>query len=574
MMALSPGGERVAYTSRNGEDLSLVIMSLEYLGIKKTVKVEPERDPNLPDESQPPPQLRFLRWSTPNRLVYALTERVVPLPPVVGPNGAPIPNPDGPAIVSPIMATDADGRQRGTVIDARHFQETPAEARKSLADLLRTTKELQSTRAEAVRWRMPHLDILGFLPRDRDQLIVGTHGAYSVPMQHLVDIRTGNVREFGSDWPSPPGEPHVFDWFRLKVVGEQKNAAHPTIAWQDEELGRVQRELTAKFPRRVVEILDWSETRTRVLVRVTGGSDAGRVFVYQRTEDLVLEILQRAPWLSAARLNLSRFFECDAPDGARLSGYVTWPSKPRQSPSPLLVVFPSGFPGKAQPPFDPEAQVFADRGFVVVRLNHRCVAGMRNEDLNPLRAAVDRVSVDDARTALDAIATRNPNRPFDRKRVATLGRGFGGYLALRAIQLEPVAFRCAIALNAPVELRSWLHPPTAPATKAGHDIPVALIDHAGAEWKNLSVVDQAEILTNPALLLIEPGRNPTIDASTADLREKLKGPGRACEYAELEPGFAAAQPAPRAAVYRKMEEFLNLHLYGYGVKIGPAKEVQ
>src|SRR5204862_2492552 len=110
--------------------------------------------------------------------------------------------------------------------------------------------------------------------------------------------------------------------------------------------------------------------------------------------EVMLEILRRAPWLDAAKLNETRFFECAAPDGARLSGYLTWPAKRMAEPPALLVVFPSGFPGRAQPPFDPEAQVFADRGFAVVRLNHRSVAGVAAKDFTALRAAVDGVTVD------------------------------------------------------------------------------------------------------------------------------------------------------------------------------------
>ncbi len=571
MITLSPDGRRVAFTSPNGRDLSIVILTLEPPEAKRAVKVESDKERALT-------QLRYLRWATASRLVYAPLERVVPLPPVVDKAGRAQPNPDGPTVHAPIMVVDVDGKERGTLVDAHQFQETPTDARKSLADFLRTTKELQATRDEAVRWRMPHLDILGFLPRERDQLIIQTRGAYSMPMQHLVDTRTGSIREFGNEWPEPPGEPQVFDGFRLKVVGERQEAARPLTAWRDEELARMQRELEKKFPRRIVEILEWSETRSRVLFRVTGGSDAGRVFVWQRLEDIPLEILRSAPWLNAAKLHETRFFEFEGPDGARLSGYLTWPEKPRLTPPPLLVVFPSAFPGRAQPAFDPEAQIFADLGFVVARLNHRCVAGVKAGDLNVLRAAIDRVAVDDARAAIDWIAARHPQRPFDRKRVATLGRGFGGYLAVRALQLQPGAFRCGIAIDAPMDLQSWLRTSVAaagaPASKARHDIPVALIDHADADWKKLSVAEQAEALTHPVLLLVEPGRNAAVDVSTEAMRARLQGLGRPIGQVGLEPGFAAAKPAARATAYRKMEEFLNLHLHGFPVKIGPTKEVE
>ncbi|MBL9190012.1 MAG: prolyl oligopeptidase family serine peptidase [Opitutaceae bacterium] len=566
-IALSPDGHRVAYTTRTDGELEIVMMSIEPPGQKKTVAVDPDRaGAAVPAGSNPPTQLRFLRWATERRLVYAPVARVVPLPPIVDASGRSAPNPDGPTVLSPILATDADGRQRGTLVDARDFQEAPEEARRSLADFLRTPTELAARRkGEPVRWRMPHLDILGFFPRDREQLIIGTRGAYSMPLRHLVDIRNGHVQAYGEDWPAPPGEPQVYDWFLLKVVGERQPAARPTTAWQDEDLRRVQQRLEAKFPRRIVELLDWSETRARVLFRVTGGRDAGRLFVWQRMEDIALEILPRAPWLNAAKLNETRWFDCAAPDGARLSGYLTWPAQPRATPPPLLVIFPAGFPGRAQPAFDPEAQVFADLGFAVARLNHRSVAGIRPEDTAALRAGLDRMAVDDARTVLAWIATHPAQHPFDRRRVAALGRGFGGYLALRALQREPAVFRSGIALDAPLALRP---------SEAAHAIPADLIEGDGADGKAPSVLDQVEALTQPVLLLVEPGRNPAIDTATAALRAQLKGLGRSADQLDLDPGFATGQPTARATVYRKIEEFLNLHLDAHSVKIGPTKEVR
>lgn len=56
-----------------------------------------------------------------------------------------------------------------------------------------------------------------------------------------------------------------------------------------------------------------------------------------------------------------------------------------RQPTPLSVVFPSGFPVRGEPAGDPEAQIFADLGFAVVRLNHRSDAGVSAEDVTPLR---------------------------------------------------------------------------------------------------------------------------------------------------------------------------------------------
>lgn len=373
-IALSPAGQRIAYTSQSGGELELLVINLERPGPPRKLRVESAADA---DPSAPP--LRFLRWATEDRLIFAPAERIVPLPAITDRRGRSTPNPDGPAILAPICFVDADVRQEGTLIDARHFMETPANSVRTLADLLRTPMELAAsrTRDEPVRWRMPHLDIIGFDPGDRERLVIRTRGAYSPPMQHAVDIRTGHVSQFGGELPLPAGEVQVFDSYRLTVVGERREAQRPATVWHDDELQRVQQELEAKFPQRLVEILDWSESRSRVLFRVSGGRDPGRVFLFQREEDLALEVLRLAPWLNPARLHDTRFFEFNGPDGASLSGYLTWPGRPVRTPPPLLVVFPSGFPGQAQAAFDPEAQALAELGFAVARLNHRWVGAYR-----------------------------------------------------------------------------------------------------------------------------------------------------------------------------------------------------
>lgn len=498
-IALSPDGRRVAYTSRTDGPLSLVVLDVENPRKPRAFEIAPPLPAEAASLAVPPPtHLRFLRWATPNHVVLAPVERIVPLPPVVDSRGQPQPNPDGPIVLAPILALDADARQIGTLVDARDFTETPAAARRTLADLLRTPQELQATHNESVRWRMPHLDLLGFFPADRTQLVLRTHGAYSIPARHLVDIRTGDVREFGGDWTPPPGEPQIFDWHRLKVVGERTPAGRSTTVWHDDDLSRLQRQLETKFPRRHVEILDWNDTRARVLFRVTGGSDPGRVFVFQRPEDLVLEILRLAPWLARGSLHSSRSFEFSGANGAPLSGCITWPTHPRLAPPPALVIFPSNANGHAPHAFDPETQVLADLGFVVVRLNPFAPPA-------PPYPKIEHAAIDDARAALRWLAEHEPTRPFDRTRIAAFGRDRGGYDALRALQLAPEIFRCALAIDAP--------------------------------------------------------RDPALASAMATLRAQLKSLGRASAFLELDSGIQAAQPPARATLYGDIDAFLTRHLH-------------
>lgn len=569
LAALSADGQRVAYTAPAAGKLTIVMQLLEPLGPRRTVPLEPERpasalggaaspDSPAPALPLPPARLRFLRWSGPHRLVFAPVERIEPLPPVPDAAGTLRPNPDGPAIHAPIYAIDADGRHRGTLVDARHFMETPEEARQSLADLLKTPDQLVAARPAAQRvsgWRMPHLDILGFHPREPDQLIIATRGAHSVPAQHLVDTRTATVREFGGDWPAPPGPPQVFDWFRLKSVGERRAASPPSTVWHDPELARLQRELDARFPRRVVELVDWSDNRSRVLVRVTGGSDPGRLFVLQRPEETVLELTRLAPWLKPAHLHDTRPFACTAPSGAALGGYLTWPAKPRAARPPLLVVFPST-PGEPPPAWDPEAQLFADFGFAVLRLNAPplAVAAVGADATAP-----DRRAVDDAHAAVAWLAaTRSAARAFDDRRVAAFGRGVGGYLAVRAVQLRPATFHAASAIDAPLGSSAWLASP--PAERPAAPPLAAALARADSPASPVLLFGDGPRATSPA------GDSPAPRAAPPALGEHV-------ERATLDPDFAAGRPAALAAVYRRIDAFFTAHLQPAEVKIGVAREV-
>jgi pimeloyl-ACP methyl ester carboxylesterase len=187
------------------------------------------------------------------------------------------------------------------------------------------------------------------------------------------------------------------------------------------------------------------------------------------------------------------------------------------------------------------------------------------------RAAIDRIAVDDAATVIQRVAAQFPERKFDAKHVAVLGRGFGGYLAVRALQLRPEVFRAGIAIDAPMDLRSWLYPAEGPGAR---DIPRDIFTDDGSAWPKLSVRENVEGLKQPVYFLVEPTRNQAVDLSVDAVRSALTRLKRPMDSLELDSAFRLGLPVTRAFVYRKIEEFLNLHLYDYKVKIGPATEVK
>jgi dipeptidyl aminopeptidase/acylaminoacyl peptidase len=204
------------------------------------------------------------------------------------------------------------------------------------------------------------------------------------------------------------------------------------------------------------------------------------------------------------------------------------------------------------------------------------------------------VPVEDALAVIEWVASHHG---IDRRRIAAVGRGFGGYLALRALQLQPEAFRCAVAIEAPLNPNRWLEPPIeevsfGPDQSAADRGPGAMpfrppppinflkeaqrafLARAKQPAHEISVLRSAERLTKPVMLVVDPGRDQTLVAQAMDLRSRLKRTGNPAEYVEVGSGYAENIPAARARLFRQIEEFFNLNLYDYKVKVGPTKEVK
>ncbi len=392
--------------------------------------------------------------------------------------------------------------------------------------------------------------------------------------------------------PGDAGHALIFDEARGQVVGVRATGVTAFSHWTDAELAQTEHDVQRKFPGRVIELLQWDDARARFLVRAGALGEPGRYYVFQKTENLLVEVLNRGPWLPRTELNEATIFEFDTADGQHLSGYLTLPRRPRLKPSPLLIDFSHGWTNRAFPGFDREAQVLADMGFVVARVNHRGGSGFGAQHRLAIHGGIDRVPVEDAVAAIEWIARHHA---IDRRRVATIGRGLGGYLALRALQLRPDVFRCGIAIDAPLDPQNWLMPPMPPVAGPSPDrapvmtmgaipsIPPPPINFRREALRNfvergnqrgISVLRNVDQLTRPVMLIVDAPRDRLVAAQNSELRGALKRRDRVADYVEVGTGVTADLPGARAKLYRQIEGFFNLNLYDFDVKVGPLKEVK
>lgn len=384
----------------------------------------------------------------------------------------------------------------------------------------------------------------------------------------------------------------VFDRDRKTLVGVRFLALQPRTRWLDPEIGAVQAAVEEKFPGRAVQLNEWDDRRERFLAWVGSSQDAGRYFIYDRTLGHCVEYARRAPWLSLDEADTTTPFECTTPAGIRLGGQVTIPHATRITPPPLIVHMHDGPWRRPEVGFDREIHALAAMGCIVLQVDYRGSGGQGWRHASPGPGALEESPLEDAIAGMQWLADRHP---FNRRRVAIMGEGFGGFLALRAIELHPELFRCAIMINAPTDpgqmyepqvnieeagkrmdaMRAMMsgrmdllasEPP--PEVDFAHELQRWLVRQQGSGVKALSAGEHAERIHRP-VFIIHDGENKTVSVQYARaLQRALKRRSRPVEFLEVSAAFTDGDPYARLPAYQQINEFFNEHLYDYRVDVG------
>ena len=399
-----------------------------------------------------------------------------------------------------------------------------------------------------------------------------------------LNLKTGQPTDDAIEHPTldllNPAEamrfnPLIYDRALKTVVGVRTQAATwPMTAWLDPELQAIQRGLEQGMEGRIVQIIEWDFKRENFLIHLSSGNDPGTFAIFHLATRKIVERAPCAPDLTADSLNPSRPFQFDNPAGVRIAGVFTYPLAPKLTPPPVVIYFHDGPWGRDVPGYNRGVQALATMGFAIIQVNYRGSSGYGLKHLTGARDGFDVAAVEDGLGALEYLSAQVP---LNRRLVATLGSGFGGYLALRAVELHPDSLRTAVAINAPTDLSVWINQQTEHADSNAigpHESFRSVVrrtmfgtDHA--RLRAMSPLTHAEAVKVP-VLLIHGGQNRIVPSSHARrMRSALRKAEATVDYLELpSEGHANWRPATSTRVFRKIEMFVNEHIYNYNVKLG------
>lgn len=369
------------------------------------------------------------------------------------------------------------------------------------------------------------------------------------------------------------GKPLVFDRFSRALVGVRFEGWWRTARWLRPNLQAVQTKLEQTLPGRSVDLLEWDQAEQRFLVLTRGPVDPGTYNVFDAPKARLAEFVRRVPGGDTKTDGQAAVLSFKDPAGRDLGALLHLPGASHPKPTALVILCPTEPWFRARTAHRPEVQALTAMGLAVLQINGRGATGFGLKQREALKPGYEEAQIEDMVSALDYL---QKYLPMNLKRVIAMGSDWGGFVALRAVQLHPERFRCAVTLNPTVDPGDWLENSAWTEGSPGPALTRAYYGDA-ARLKAAPLVRQAAKVSRPVLLLNYPGRAgsplPPKYLVARRFAAAVRSAGGTAEFGDLSEDFARGYPVAKAETYGRIQQFLNSALFSFEVNIGDSKVV-
>jgi dipeptidyl aminopeptidase/acylaminoacyl peptidase len=292
--------------------------------------------------------------------------------------------------------------------------------------------------------------------------------------------------------------------------------------------------------------------------------DAGSIayYMYDRASKSGRPLFEARPALDKYGLAAMEPFSFTARDGLLIHGYVTFPPELGRSGLPAVLDVHGGPQVRDEWGFNPEAQWFANRGYLCVQVNYRGSTGYGKAFVNAGDREWGGKMHDDL---IDAVSYVVDQGWADPSRVAIYGGSYGGYAALVGAAFTPDVFRCAVDIVGPSNLKTLLEtipPYWAPMIAQLYRRVGNPETDADFLWSR-SPLSRVRDIRIP-LLIAQGANDPRVkQAESEQIVAALKDAGIDHEYLLFpDEGHGFAKPENRIRFYTAAERFLARYLGG------------
>jgi len=307
---------------------------------------------------------------------------------------------------------------------------------------------------------------------------------------------------------------------------------------------------------------DRDEADTTWLIAFTVDAGSVTYFMYDRVTKTGRLLFSARPALDGYELAPMEPFSFTARDGLLIHGYVTFPPGLGRTGLPAVVDVHGGPQVRDTWGYNPEAQWFANRGYLCIQVNYRGSTGYGKAFI----AAGDREwggkMHDDL---IDAVGHAVGQGWADKSKVAIYGGSYGGYAALVGAAFTPDVFCCAVDIVGPSNLKTLLEtipPYWAPMIAQLYRRVGNPETDADFLWSR-SPLSRAHDIRIP-LLIAQGANDPRVkQAESEQIVAALTEAGIDHEYMLFpDEGHGFAKPENRIKFYTVAERFLAKYLGG------------
>ncbi|WP_428047541.1 S9 family peptidase [Croceivirga thetidis] len=332
--------------------------------------------------------------------------------------------------------------------------------------------------------------------------------------------------------------------------------------------------VTESFPGKQYSIADATDEEDKVLVFLQSDKLYGEYHSYDVAKDEFTFLYNLMPQLKEEDMAEMRPITFTSRDGKTIHGYITLPKNAVDGAKVPVIVNPHGGPQGIRDSwgFNPEAQLFASRGYATLQVNFRISGGYGREFLESGFKQIGRKAMDDVEDGLKYVVEQGY---VDKDKAAIYGGSHGGYAVLRGLTKTPDLYACGVDYVGVSNLFTFMDsfpeywkPYLEIVREIWYD---ETIPEEKKIMEEVSPVYQIDKIEKP-LFVVQGANDPRVNINESDqIVEALRAKGQDVPYmVKYDEGHGFGKEENSIALYKAMMGFFAKHL-GEQEKATPIK---
>ncbi|MEO1254725.1 MAG: S9 family peptidase, partial [Bacteroidota bacterium] len=327
---------------------------------------------------------------------------------------------------------------------------------------------------------------------------------------------------------------------------------------------KLHKKLEKEFPNYDFYLSDRTDDESQYLIYVTSDKLYGRYYSYDVAKDEIKLLFDLMPQLNEKDMAEMRPISFMSRDGIKLYGYITLPKQALEGKKVPVIVNPHGGPQGIRDSwgFNPEAQLFASRGYATLHVNFRISGGYGKEFFRSGFKQIGRKAMDDVEDGLQYVIDKGW---VDKDKAAIYGGSHGGYAVLRGLTKTPDLYACGVDYVGVSNLFTFME--TIPPYWAPY-LPILK-----AVWYDPEIPEEKKIMeeTSPVfhidkiekpLFVVQGANDPRVNIDESDqIVAALRDKGMEVPYmVKYDEGHGFGKEENRMDLYEAMMGFFAVHL--------------